>query len=260
MQRVPIQAALAALLTITCAYTPANALTLDFEILADERWERFLVPPDTIVTQQDLTFEPITFDFSTEFEPIVIDVVDSWDSQPNYDYRRIYTRFSDPTYVSPTPFDTEMNAQNVWGLGPLTLSPWYHGYGATDIMYADGFTWSALDLNYALHAMEGDRLYHHIVSLRGTNPSYPPPAPSMDDMVPWTSEMLLNFINHAQTQWTFMEIGRSEEAYEVNGEIVYDSYDEVFYVGSATLIPEPTTLPLLGFAALTLLVRRNTTH
>ncbi|UCG17488.1 MAG: PEP-CTERM sorting domain-containing protein [Phycisphaerales bacterium] len=259
MQEFPIHTALAALVTITFAYTPADALTLDFEILASQRWERFLVPPD-IVTQQDLTFEPVTFDFSTVFEPIVIDVVDSWDPIPSGDYRKIYTRFSDPTYVSLTPFDAEMNAQNVWGLGPLTLSPWYHGYGATDVMFADGSAASALNLTYALHAMDGDRLYHHIVSLHGTNPSYPPPAPSMDDMVPWTSEMLLTFINHAQTQWTFIEIGRSEEAHEVNGDVVYTFYDEVFYVGTATLIPEPTTVALLGFAALTLVCRRNTTR
>lgn len=256
MNRLLILILLAGLSLMMTASSPADALTLDFEILANQRWERTLVPPD-FVTEQDLTFQPMTFNFRTEFEPTVISVQDLWDMQPNPNYRTIHTRFSTPNHISLTPFDAEMNAQNVWSLEPLSPSPWYHSYYALDAMQTGSFATSAVFLTYAMHAIDGDRMYHHIVSLRGANSSYPTPASSVDEMAPWTSEMLLNFIDHPQTQWFFQEAGRSEEIYYTGNDVVYTFYDEVFYTGTATLIPEPTTLSLLAFGGLAVLRRKR---
>lgn len=139
----------------------------------------------------------------------------------------------------------------------LSFSPWSHYSRVTEIRYDSDNSFANFAISFSLYNMQynngGDDMYHHTIMFSANNPLFVPS--SFDVMVPWTTEKLLDFIQHEGTTWTFGESARSEvytfEGVEPGDGPVWTLYDEVDYYGQASLtaistVPIPAAVWLLG--------------
>jgi hypothetical protein len=88
-------------------------------------------------------------------------------------------------------------------------------------------------------------LYHHTTRFAVQNPFFAPS--SFNEMVPWTPEKLLEFIQHDETTWSFEEYASNETH---TTELIF--HDDISYRGPASLtsarvVPVPGSVWLLGF-------------
>ena len=237
---------------------PAGAIELWFDVTAERRFEQSLGSGGSIDTVEDTTFQPVQFILRMDVDPVFHFTEDTGDTG---DWRLIVTRFTGASYVSPTPFNAEMEACNTLGVTGVGLSPWYHysqAYEAWDFSAAPSGTVGA-QVQHALSntTTPDNRMYVHVLCMSASNPTLTVPPTSIADMAPWTREQFLTFITHGDTVWQFREQAFSQDGVVQNDVLVPDYYHGLMYTGPAEVIPEPGTLALLLAAAVLALGRRH---
>ena len=260
---MPIRSIMLSLGVLGAMAGPASGaadIRLDFTVSAEYKMLRYL-EQGTIAEHFVPLNPPAVFGMRVVVDPTFRSFQGHGDDGPSPPWVMIETHFVGATAVGSSPFGTEMNDCNVFGFTDLTLSPWYHFTRAWEILYPPDLGYAGVNINFALYNMRHDAetgqddMYHHIISFSGSNPLF---APSVaDDMVPWTTEEFLDFIQHDQTVWGFTESARSETYLDdgTSSQPVWTFYEEVIYRGPASLtavttVPAP---PAIGLAAFGLL-------
>ena len=240
-------------LAVTVALTaPASALRMDFSVEADEVHTFQLLPDGSETSTQEPLPEPVRFHLGWDLtEPPLGGVEDNWpDPQSPSGIRRTTTYLNTDTGAfETTPFSQDLMNNNAFGFTEFVVgNPWFgRSYIEEYVIYSEGVITRSLvsfSLVYSLVSPDPGALdedvYHHFVRITGQNPVFAPT--SLDAMGSWTSERFWEFLAHDDTIWLFVEQGLSQTF--IGDEVTFN--DSTTYVGSAVLIPEPSSLLLLG--------------